>query len=126
MHTGERTLLRRPKTQALVGTLVATSGDTILLTVRPGADPLRVPRETVNELYVSRGVPNRFESAVRRAILPTLASAAFTAVALSVRRRENDPAPGRGALSAAASTAALSGAIGLLDPKERWQRVRSR
>jgi transcriptional regulator GlxA family with amidase domain len=126
VHTGERTLLRRPKTQALVGTLVATSGDTILLTVRPGAAPLRVPRETVNELHVSRGVPSRFESAVRRAILPTLASAAFTAVALNVRRRENDPAPGRGALSAAASTAALSGAIGLLSPKEQWQRLRSR
>ena len=126
VHTGERTLLRRPKTQALVGTLVSTSGDTILLTVRPGAAPLRVPRETVNELHVSRGVPSRFESAVRRAILPTLASATFTAVALNVRRRENDPAPGRGALSAAASTAALSGAIGLLSPKERWQRLRSR
>ena len=126
VHTGERTLLRRQKTQALVGTLVAMSGDTILLAVRPGADPLRVPRETVSELHVSRGVPNRFESAVRRAILPTLASAAFTAVALNVRRRENDPAPGHGALSAAASTAALSGAIGLLDPKERWQRLRSR
>jgi AraC family transcriptional regulator, transcriptional activator FtrA len=124
VHTGERTLLRRPKTQALSGTLVATRGDTLLLAVQPGADPVRVPRSSIHDLYVSRGTPNRLESAVRRATMPTLVSAAATALSLSVRQRAGDPSPARGALSAAASAAVLSGALGLISPKERWQRVR--
>ena len=124
VHTGERTLLRRPKTQALSGTLVAIRGDTILLAVQPGADPLRVPRSIVRDLYVSRGTPNRFESAVRRAAVPTLVSAALTALSLSVRQRISDPSPARWALSAAASTAVASGALGSISPKRRWQWVR--
>jgi len=101
VHTGERTLLRRLKTQALSGTLVATRGDTMPLAVQPGADPLRVPRSIVRDLYVSRGTPNRFESAVRRAAVPTVVSAALTALSLSVRQGTGDPSPARGALSAA-------------------------
>jgi putative intracellular protease/amidase len=126
VHTGERTLLGRPKTQSLAGALVAARGDTILLSVVPGADPVSVPRAAIRDLHVSRGVPDRFESAVRRAVLPTLASAALTAVSLNVRRRDGDPSPGRGALTAAGSTAALTGAIGFIMPKERWQRLRPR
>jgi hypothetical protein len=97
VHTGERTLLRRLKTQALSGTLVATRGDTMPLAVQPGADPLRVPRGIVRDLYVSRGTPNRFESAVRRAAVPTVVSAALTALSLSVRQGTGDPSPARGA-----------------------------
>jgi transcriptional regulator GlxA family with amidase domain len=126
VRTAERTLLRRPKTQALVGTLVAARGDTLWLAVQPGADPLRVPRTTVSDIRVSLGVPNRFESAARRAVLPTLASAAFTAVSLNMRRRDGDPSPGRGAIAAAGSTAAVSALLGFVDPKERWQRLRRR
>ena len=126
VHTGERTLLRRPKTQSLVGTLVAMRGDTVLLAVHPGADPLRVPRTTISDVRVSLGAPNRFESAVRRAVIPTLASAAFTAVSLNVRRRDGDPSPGRGAIAAAGSTAAVSAIVGFVRPTERWQQLRRR
>lgn len=126
INSGERTLLRRGKPQSLAGTLVAVRGDTVLVAVAPGADPILVPRAAVRTVHVSRGVPNRFESAVRRAVVPTLAAAAFTAVSLNVRRRDGDPAPTRGALAAAASTAALTGALGFVNPTERWQKVWSR
>jgi AraC family transcriptional activator FtrA len=125
VHTGERTFLRRAKTQSLAGTLVATRGDTVLVAVSPGAEPLLIPRAAIRDVHVSRGVPSRFESAVRRAVVPTLASAAFSAVSLNIRRKDGDSSPGRGALTAAASTAALSAALGFINPKERWQRVSS-
>lgn len=123
VHTGERTLLRRPRTQSLAGSLVATRADTVLVAVTPGAEPVLIPRAAIRNVHVTRGVPNRFESAVRRAVVPTLASAAFTALSLNARRKDGDPSPGRGALAAAASTAAISGTLGFISPKERWHRV---
>ena len=80
MHTGERTLFRHPKTKALSGMLVAIHGDTILLAVQPGAPGWRVPRSIVRDRYVSWEPPNRFESAVRRTAVPTVVSAASTAL----------------------------------------------
>jgi hypothetical protein len=80
----------------------------------------------VSDARVSLGVPNRFESAVRRAVLPTLASAAFTAVSSNMRRRDGDLSPARGAIAAAGSTAAVSAILGFVDPKERWQQLRPR
>jgi putative intracellular protease/amidase len=126
VRAGERTLFGRARTQSLTGSLGAIRGDTILLVVTSSAEPLRVPRSAIRDVHASRGVPNRFEAAVRRAVLPTLASAAFTAVSLNVRRRDGDASPSRGALAAAGSTAAISGALGFLHPQERWQKIRVR
>ena len=126
VHADGRTLLRRQMTQSLAATLLETRRDTILLAIQAGDEPLRIPRSAIRQLHVSRGVPNRFESAVRRALLPTLASSAFTAISLNIRQREGDPSPGRGALAAAASTAAITGALGFINPKERWQKIRSK
>jgi len=125
-RAGDRTPFRRARTQALTGSLQAVRGVTLLLVVAASAEPLRVPRNAIRNVHASRGMPNRFESAARRAVIPTLASAAFAAVSLNVRRRDGDPSPSRGAVAAAGSTALISGALGFLRPQERWRRIRLR
>ena len=53
VYNGELAFLRRTKTQAISGTLVATRGDAIVVAVQPGADPLHVPGSIGRDLYVS-------------------------------------------------------------------------
>ena len=119
-----RRLIARPSAGQLVGELVAIEGDTVLLSVRADSGTLRIPRSTLRDLYVSRGRPNRAESAVRSAFVPAIAGAALSALSASMQRREpGDPSPGRAALTGAATSAAFAGVIGALFPKERWGRV---
>jgi hypothetical protein len=117
----ERAFLGRRPSQPVVGTLLGVQGDTLLLEVRPGAAPLRVPRSTLAGLQRSEGRRSRLESAARRALLPTLASAALGALAASLGR--GDDSPGEAAWKAAQRTAPFTAAIGFLSPGERWQRV---
>jgi putative intracellular protease/amidase len=128
LYTGDGSRIRRFFGQSsggkLAGELVAIEGDTVLLSVRAGSGTLRIPRSALRDVYVSRGWPNRAESAVRSAIVPAIAGAAFRGLSASMQRREpGDPSPGRAALTGAATSAAFAGAIGLLFPKERWSRL---
>jgi AraC family transcriptional regulator, transcriptional activator FtrA len=113
----------RARPQPVIGTLTAVRGDTLLLAVATGAEPLRVPRSAVDAVYASRGRPPRWKSALRSAVVPALAGAAVRGLVASARRGEGDPAPARAALSGAAMSAAFAAAKGALFPKERWHRV---
>ena len=120
-----RRLFARSGSGQLAGELVAIAGDTVLLSVRAGSGTLRIPRSALRDVYVSRGRPNRAESAVRSAILPAIAGAALRGLSASMQRREpGDPSPGRAALTGAATSAAFAGLTGALFPKERWTRAR--
>lgn len=127
LYTGDASRIRRLFGQSsgsmLTGELVAIEGDTVLLSVRAGSGTLRIPRSALRDVYVSRGRPNRVMSAVRSAVLPAVAGAAFSGLSAGMQRRDpGDPSPGRAALTGAATSAAFAGAIGLLFPKERWSK----
>ena len=113
----------RSRAQPVIGTLAALHGDTVLLAVGPGAAQLRVPRASIHAVYTSRGRPPRWQSALRSAVVPALAGAAFRGLAASIRDREGDPTPARAAVTGAVIGGAFAAAKGALFPKERWQRV---
>ena len=126
MLTAERprfTWLARGGPQSVAGTLAGLRGDTVLLRVTPGVEPLRVPRAAIHAVHVSRGRPSRWQSALRSAVVPALAGAAFRGIGASVRRGDGDPSPGQAALSGAAMGAAVAAVKGALFPKERWHRL---
>ena len=121
--TADRSPFGRARTQSVVGTLAALHADTVLLVVRPGADPLRVPRTAIRGASVSHGRLPRWRSALRSAVAPALIGAALGAVTAGIRRKAGDPTPGQAA-AAGAAWGALSGAAhGAWSPKERWQRL---
>ena len=121
--TGQRSWFRRQHAQSVVGTLEEARGDTLLLVVRPGAVPLRIPRAAVGTLYVSRGRPPRWRGALEGAVVPALITAALSAAGASIRRREGDPSPAQMAASSAAWVGASGALLGAWSPKERWRAV---
>jgi putative intracellular protease/amidase len=123
VFTADTSRVRRVFAQPVAGTLVGVRGDTLLLALRAGADPLRIPRSALRDVYVSRGRPGRVSSALRSAVVPALVGGALRGLAASVRRGDSDPSPGRAALSGAALSAAFAGVKGAVFPKERWRRL---
>ena len=119
--TGERSRFGRERSQSVVGVLEAVRADTLLLVVRPGAIPLRIPRAAVRKLYVSGGRPPRWRAALDGALLPALISSALSAAGASIHRKEGDPSPGQMAVSSAAWVAASGALLGAWSPKERWR-----
>jgi hypothetical protein len=119
----DRVRWRRDHAQSVVGTLEATQGDTVMLSVSAGQPPVRVPVASIHTAYVSHGSPPRWQAALTGAVAPALIASALTAASMSIHRGRGDPSIG----AAAASSAAWAGASGALVsawiPKERWQRV---
>ena len=123
LPTGDRPRFRRERVQSVVGTLEAVRTDTLLLVVRPGAVPLRVPREAIRKLYVSGGRPSRLRAALEGAVVPALVAAAISGASASIHRKESDPTPGQMAASSAAWAAASGAVFGAWSPKERWRPI---
>lgn len=123
LPTADRSRFHRERLQSVVGTLETARGDTLLLVVRPGAVPLRIPRAEVRKLYVSGGRPPRWRAALDGALLPALITSALSAAGASIRRKEGDPSPGQVAVSSAAWVAASGALLGAWSPKERWRRI---
>jgi hypothetical protein len=113
----------RDQAQSVIGTLVGLRADTMLLAVRAGAVPVRIPLASTRAVFVTRGRPPRWQAAARGAVVPALMGAALSAVSGSIRRRDGDPNPGRMALSSAAWGAASGAVLGAWSPKERWRRL---
>lgn len=110
----------RARTQSVIGTTTDLRRDTLLLTVEPGADPIRVPRSSIGGAYLSRGRMPRWEAGIRGAVIPALVGAALSAAASSIRRRPGDPTPAQSALSSAAWGGLSGAALGAWSPQERW------
>jgi hypothetical protein len=113
-----------PRGHLLRGRVTTLLPDTLYLAVTDSLGPLAVPRAFIKRLDLSRGVPSRTTSAVRRGLL----AGASTAL-LFVLFNEMDDASDR----ASTGTAALVGAgvgvtfgalMGALYPRERWASVR--
>ena len=117
----DRSRFRRERVQSVAGTLESVRADTLLLVVRSGAVAIRVPREAVRRLYVSRGRPPRWRAALEGAVLPALITATLTVAGGSIHRREGDPSPGQMAASSAAWAAASGAILSAWSPKERWR-----
>lgn len=116
-----RSRFGRARTQSVIGTTSDLRGDTLLLTVQPGADPIRVPRSSISGAYVSRGRLSRWEAGARGAVMPALVGAALSAAASAIRRRAGDPTPMQSALSSAAWGGLSGAALGAWSPQERWR-----
>jgi hypothetical protein len=123
LPTGDRPRFRRERVQSVTGTLETVRADTLLLVVRPGDVPLRVPRAAARSLYVSRGRPARWRAAIDGALLPALITAALSAAGTSIHRGEGQPSAGQAAASSAAWVGASGALFGAWSPKERWRRI---
>ena len=106
----------------MVGTLVETRADTVLLAVRAGTAPVRIPLASTRAVFVTRGRPPRWQAALRGTVVPAIMGAALSAATSSIRRRPGDR-PAQMALSSAAWGAASGAALGAWSPKERWRRL---
>jgi hypothetical protein len=123
LPAADRSRFGRGRAQRVVGTLAAVRADTVLLVVRPGADPVRLPRASIRGAYISRGRPPRWQAALRGAIAPAAIGAALSALTTTIHRKDGDPTPAQAAGSSAA-WGALSGAVlGAWSPKEHWHRL---
>ena len=109
--------------QSVIGTTTDLGRDTLLLTMQPGTDPIRVPRSSISVAYLSQGRMPRWEAGVRGAVIPALVGAALSAAASSIRRRPGDPTPAQSALSSAAWGGLSGAALGAWSPQERWLQI---
>jgi len=121
----EHSRFGRRRVQSVVGTTLPTGGDTLLLMVQPDAEPIRIPRTSISDVYVSQGRRSWWTSAIRGAIAPALIGAALSATMAGVHRKAGDPGPARAALSSALWGGASGAALGAWTPDERWQRLTS-
>lgn len=116
----EHSRFGRVRTQSVIGTTGDLRGDTLVLSVRAGADPIRVPRSAISGAFLSQGRVSRWQAGLRGAIAPALVGAALSAAASSIRRRAGDPTPAQSALSSAAWGGLSGAALGAWSPQERW------
>jgi hypothetical protein len=121
--TTDRSRFHRERVQSVVGNVETIRADTLLLVIRPGAVPLRIPRSAVRNLYVSAGRPPRWRAALEGAVRPALIAAALGAAGASIHRKEGDPSPAQMAASSAAWAGATGAIVGAWSPKERWRPI---
>ena len=107
----------------LRGVVQQLTRDSLRLQVHPGAAPVSVARSAVSRVDVSRGVPNRLESAAQGAVLN---AAFFAATNLAVRAVDEDAfgSTERALTRGAALGGAFGALLGAVFPRERWQRAR--
>jgi hypothetical protein len=105
-----------PRAQSVIGTLARAGSDTLWLQVA-GPDPLRVPRGTIREVEVSRGV-SRTRSALQFGL------GMGVGVGLVGYASADDADSRQEAVLAGAIGAVLGGVVGAVRPYERWKRVR--
>jgi hypothetical protein len=115
-----------PRQQVVLGTVSAIAGDTLYVTVPYTSGTLGVPRGGLRQLNISRGVPSRFESALRRGVSGAVAGA----LAFYVERRWGDDdhfgSDGEAALIGAGIGFGVGAFLGAVSPSERWRRIRLR
>jgi uncharacterized protein YcfJ len=106
--------------QVLRGTLLSLGPDSLAIQVHPSSTPLHLSNDAVRRIYLSRGVPNRAQSA--------LAGAAATAVVGALRfwiTERHHFSSGRDALLTGGAVGAGFGLVmGAAFPQERWKRIR--
>jgi hypothetical protein len=119
----ERSRFHRERVQSVIGTLDSVRADTVLLAVRPGAVPLRIPRAAIHSAYTSGGHPPRWRAAMNGAVVPAIVAAGLSAAGASIRRKPGQPTAGQMAASSAAWAGATGALLGAWSPKERWRPI---
>ena len=123
LPAAERSRFHREHAQSVIGTVDSVRADTLLLVVRAGAAPLRIPRAAIRSAYASGGHPPRWRAAVNGAVLPAIVSAALSAAGASINRKPGQPTAGQMAVSSAAWAGATGAVLGAWSPKERWHPI---
>lgn len=113
----------RARTQSVIGMTSDVRRDTLLLSMQPGADPIRVPRSSISGAFLSRGRMSRWEAGLRGAVMPALVGAALSAAISGIRRKAGDPSPMQSAGSSALWGGLSGAALGAWSPQERWLRL---
>jgi hypothetical protein len=111
-----------PRGHLIRGRVTALTADTLYLAVTDSLGPLAIPRPMIMRLDLSRGVPSRGESALRRGVGGAVGGAL---VGLLVAAFDDDVDSGEGALVGASIGLGLGAISGALFPRERWKRARS-
>ncbi|HEX6750264.1 MAG TPA: hypothetical protein VF092_23425 [Longimicrobium sp.] len=106
--------------QVLRGTLVAMDATSMTLQLHPGAGPVRVQRDAVRRVDVSRGVPSRAANAAMGAV----GGAVVGALEFWLLNDEEFDSDSEAAWTGAAVGAGFGLVTGALFPRERWKRVR--
>ena len=115
-----------PRQQMIIGTVATVGSDTLYLAVPSTTGTLAVPRESVRQLSISRGVPSRTASAFLTGLEWAVAGALSFWAAQHYNDDEAFDSDGQAALVGAGIGFGLGGLIGAVSPSERWRRVRLR
>ena len=130
---GTRVRVRLPEVQYQEGThrghllrgrVTALAPDTLYLAVTDSLGPLAVPRTLVEHLDISRGVPSRATSALRRGLLAGAGTALLLVLFNEMDDGSDRTSPGTAALVGAGVGVSLGALVGALYPRERWASVR--
>lgn len=114
---------RKQAPTMLVGSLLSASADTVVIDLGAGHATVRVQRTAVRAAWMSLGASSRWRAAVRSAVRPAIAGAAFGAVGASINRREGDPSVASAAVLNGAFGAVLAGVRAAWVRSDRWRSV---
>ena len=124
VHLAEAAGVESTDADVLRGTLVTLTHDSVLLRLHPAAAATAIARSAIERMDVSRGVPSRFESALRNvpgsAVVGVLERLLFRAIGVDALEDEE---LWESALIGAAGGAVIGAIVGAVAPRERWERV---
>jgi hypothetical protein len=107
----------------LRGRVRALSPDTLYLAVTDSIGPIAIPRSVISQLALSRGVPSRAESAVKRGLLNGVLSALVVVAMYELEDSPGDWSTGTVALAGGGIGFGLGAIFGAIYPRERWKRL---
>jgi hypothetical protein len=108
----------------LRGRVVSLATDTLYLAVTDSVGPLAIPRNLIERLDYSRGVPSRTSSALARGVRAGVATALLLVLWNELDDGSNRTSTGTAALVGSGVGFAMGALVGALRPQERWRRVR--
>jgi hypothetical protein len=103
------------------GRVAAVTADTLYLAVADSLGPLAIPRPLVQRVDLSRGVPSRGASAIRRGIGGGISGAL---VGWAIGALDDDIDDGDAALIGGAIGFGTGALFGALFPRERWKKLK--
>jgi hypothetical protein len=130
---GTRVQAQLPETQfqpaarrghLLRGRVAGLAPDTLYLAVTDSVGPLAIPRNLIERLEYSRGVPSRTSSALLRGLQAGAAMALVLVLWNELDEGPDRTSTGTAALVGGGVGFATGALLGALRPQERWRRVR--
>jgi hypothetical protein len=107
--------------QLVRGRVAEVTADTLYLAVTDSLGPLAIPRPLVQRVDLSRGVPSRGVSAIRRGLV---AGAGLALLSWGIASLDDDADEGEAALIGGAIGLGTGALFGALFPRERWKKLK--